>query len=124
MPRFQFDVPNVCAGALMDELKADGIQLDHLESRGNVVWITVPAMLEPQVSSIVSAHDGPAAHAEIAWGVVRAKRNALLLACDWTDLPNSPVDNANAWEDYRTALRDVPQSFGTVGEIVWPTPPA
>ena len=124
MPKYEFDVPNVCPGALMDELNADGVQPQHMQSRDNVVWITVPAMLQPQMSSIVSAHDGPAAHAEIAWGVVRAKRNALLLACDWTDLPNSPVDNPNGWEDYRTALRDIPQTFATVDEIVWPTKPA
>jgi hypothetical protein len=124
MPRFQFDVPNVCAGALMDELNADGIQPQHLESRDNVVWITVPAMLEPQVSSIVSAHDGPAALAEIAWQAVRGTRNAKLAECDWTDLPNSPVGNGSAWATYRQALRDVPQDFGSADAVTWPTKPA
>ena len=124
MPKYEFDVPNVCPGALMDELNADGIQPEHLQSRDNLVWVTVPAVLEPQVSSIVAAHDGPAAHAAIAWQAVRGTRNAKLAECDWTDLPNSPVDNGSEWATYRQALRDIPQDFGSADAVTWPTKPA
>ena len=124
MPAYEFDKPNVCPGALMDELNADGVQPQHMQSRDNVVWITVPAMLQPQVSSIVSAHDGPAAHAAIAWQAVRGTRNAKLAECDWTDLPNSPVDNGSEWATYRQALRDIPQDFGSADAVTWPTKPA
>jgi hypothetical protein len=124
MPAYEFDVPNVCPGALMDELNADGIQPEHLRSRDNLVWVTVPAVLEPQVSSIVAAHDGPAAHAAIAWQAVRRTRNAKLAECDWTDLPNSPVENGPEWATYRQALRDIPQDFGSADAVTWPTKPA
>lgn len=43
------------------------------------------------------------------WSAVRKRRNEMLAACDWTQLPDSPLDNVqrNAWADYRQALRDV-----------------
>ena len=40
------------------------------------------------------------------WRVVRADRNAKLAQCDWTQLPDAPVDAA-AWAVYRQALRDI-----------------
>ena len=125
MPRFEYELVHHQA-TLHDELIADGITPTAVEGRQdlNKVWITVAAELEPQVSAVVNGHDGEAAILAAAWHSVRLERNARLLACDWTDLPNSPVPNANAWEDYRTALRDIPQTFATVDEIVWPTKPA
>jgi hypothetical protein len=53
---------------------------------------------------------------------VRNKRDQLLLECDWTQLPNSPVDTA-VWEVYRQALRDVPAQDGFPLNVVWPTKP-
>jgi len=42
---------------------------------------------------------------------VRAKRNELLTATDWTQLADAPVDKA-AWAAYRQALRDLPEQDG------------
>lgn len=52
----------------------------------------------------------------------RAERNRLLAACDWTQVPDAPVDAA-AWAAYRAALRDVPQQAGFPEVIDWPTAP-
>jgi len=55
------------------------------------------------------------------WDAVRAERNEKLAECDWTQLPDAPVDRA-AWATYRQELRDItlqPDPFN----IVWPTPP-
>ena len=54
--------------------------------------------------------------------VVRADRNARLAACDWTQLPDSPVDPA-PWETYRQALRDISDQPGFPWEITWPVSP-
>lgn len=56
----------------------------------------------------------------------RAKRDSLLAACDWTQFADNPLDaKAMAqWQDYRQALRDVPQQDGFPGTIKWPDPPA
>ena len=40
------------------------------------------------------------------WDSIRTTRNQKLSACDWTQLPDAPVDQA-AWATYRQALRDV-----------------
>jgi hypothetical protein len=42
---------------------------------------------------------------------VRAQRDRLLSASDWTQVADAPVDKA-AWAEYRQALRDFPQSEG------------
>jgi hypothetical protein len=59
---------------------------------------------------------------ETEWPIVRARRNQLLQASDWTQLPDVPLATKEAWAVYRQALRDIteqPDPFN----IVWPTPP-
>lgn len=41
---------------------------------------------------------------------MRAIRNQLLAASDWTQLPDAQCDQA-AWAKYRQALRDFPASW-------------
>ena len=54
---------------------------------------------------------------------MRAERDRLLAASDWTQLPDAPCD-AQAWSEYRQALRDFPQSW-TPGPVAdFPDPPA
>jgi hypothetical protein len=53
---------------------------------------------------------------------VRAERNALLAASDWTQLADSTADKA-AWATYRQALRDVTEQSGFPWTIDWPTQP-
>jgi hypothetical protein len=55
------------------------------------------------------------------WAAVRAERNEKLAACDWTQLPDAPVDKA-AWATYRQQLRDITLQSDPFN-IVWPTPP-
>jgi hypothetical protein len=59
---------------------------------------------------------------EATWPLVRAKRNRLIEACDYTQLPDYPGD-ASAWAAYREILRNIPQSFAAPEDVVWPTPP-
>lgn len=56
----------------------------------------------------------------------RVKRNAILTACDWTQLADCPLDSGKKteWAAYRQALRALPQSDGfDPDNIVWPTQP-
>jgi hypothetical protein len=55
---------------------------------------------------------------------VRAKRDALLAACDWTQTADSPLRDDVTWLEYRAALRDVPQQGGFPDNVVWPSKPA
>jgi len=67
----------------------------------------------------------PAVRDARAWAQVRAERDRLLVESDWTQMPDSPLngEQKNAWADYRQELRDLPQSFATPDEVVWPTAP-
>lgn len=56
------------------------------------------------------------------WALVRADRNVRLAACDWTQLPDAPVDAA-VWAEYRQELRDITSQTDPFN-IVWPQEPA
>lgn len=53
---------------------------------------------------------------------IRAFRDRLLAGCDWTQLPDAPVDST-AWATYRAALRAVPDQAGFPTNVSWPTAP-
>ena len=55
------------------------------------------------------------------WESVRAIRNTKLENCDWTQLPDAPVD-ATAWAAYRQELRDITTQTDPFN-ITWPTEP-
>ena len=59
----------------------------------------------------------------IAWVKFRNLRNAMLKDCDWTQVPDAPVDQA-AWASYRQELRDLPSKTEDPRNPAWPTPPA
>jgi len=57
---------------------------------------------------------------------LRSKRNSLLTKSDWTVLPDSPVADKTAWQNYRSELRDLTNGLTTVEEVdavTWPTKP-
>ena len=56
------------------------------------------------------------------WPLVRAKRDKLLLATDWTQLPDVPLATKGIWSVYRQALRDVTLQADPFN-IVWPVAP-
>lgn len=60
---------------------------------------------------------------DAAWANVRSERDAKLSACDWTQLPDVPITDREAWVTYRQALRDV-TSQPDPRAIVWPIPPS
>lgn len=54
---------------------------------------------------------------------LRAERNQLLTACDYTQLPDFAGDAA-AWATYRQALRDLPATVTDPREVTnWPAKP-
>ena len=57
---------------------------------------------------------------------LRDKRNNLLKQSDWTVLPDSPIADKTAWQNYRTELRDITNGLTTVEDVnsvTWPTKP-
>lgn len=70
---------------------------------------------------IAEIQEREARAAEEYWQEIRRIRNSKLSDCDWTQLPDAPVDTA-AWEVYRQALRDITLQSDPFN-IVWPEPP-
>ncbi len=64
----------------------------------------------------------PEPDAAAQWAVVRAERNKLLAACDWTQLPDASADAA-VWAVYRQALRDITDQANPFN-ITWPALPS
>lgn len=59
---------------------------------------------------------------------VRAERNKRLLGSDWTQIPNSPLneEQKGAWATYRQQLRDITEQLTGITDIEqvpWPTEP-
>ena len=59
----------------------------------------------------------------VALRPVRYKRDKLLSDCDWTQIPDAPVD-AKAWALYRQELRDLPANTKDPRHPVWPIVPS
>ena len=53
---------------------------------------------------------------------IRAERDYLLAASDWTQVADAPVDRS-AWATYRQALREVPEQAGFPENVAWPQTP-
>lgn len=56
------------------------------------------------------------------WSAIRKQRNTTLSDCDWTQLPDAPV-NAVEWATYRQALRDITDQADPFN-IAWPVAPS
>lgn len=86
---------------------------EHDPVRFKVVNGVVVAKAQSEVDQLEIAA------AEVAF---RAERSRRLYACDWTQVPDAPV-NKQAWAVYRQALRDLPQHTPDPRYPVWPEPP-
>lgn len=81
----------------------------------NGVWTQVWLVTDASADEIASRISDQ-------WQSVRSQRNELLSSCDWTQLPDTPV-NAEPWAVYRQQLRDVTKQADPFN-IDWPLPPS
>ena len=60
------------------------------------------------------------------WKLIRAERERLLVACDWIQLQDAVLTDAQrtAWQDYRQTLRNIPQDFTNPDDVTFPSRPA
>jgi len=70
--------------------------------------------------------DARAEAADLDMNHVRGQRDGQLRGSDWTQLGDAALagHTAEDWQTYRQTLRDIPQTYDRVSEVVWPTPPA
>ncbi|WP_207260873.1 tail fiber assembly protein [Desulfovibrio sp. Huiquan2017] len=88
-------------------------------------WVAVTAM-RPGDYYTVNGEGEWSQDSDLLSEAVRAERDRRLAACDWTQMPDAPLDDTAraAWTVYRQALRDVPQQEGFPWVVVWPVGPA
>ena len=62
---------------------------------------------------------------ETEWASIRTRRDQLLRATDFTQLPDYPASDAQRAEvaAYRKALRDIPEQVDDPSKLVWPVRP-
>lgn len=80
----------------------------------------------PETPPVADSYDADAGVAAIDTDALlaslRAERDARLRACDWTQLPDVPSAIRLAWQPYRQALRDAPETLDPF-DPDWPSPP-
>ena len=69
----------------------------------------------------IAAYVAPSA--DVVAEQVRAQRNQLLAATDWSQLPDVPQSIKDFWAPYRQALRDVTSQADFPNDVVWPVAP-
>ena len=107
---------------LHDELKSAGLKIHGVSGDGRIDWITPPTPEQTATAdAVLKSHvcDDP------KWEQIRSLRNALLAACDWTMVSDTPLagDYLKALKVYRQALRDIPQMYSKSDDVVFPEPP-
>ena len=63
--------------------------------------------------------------ADLDLGFVRSRRNGMLRNTDWTQIGDAALGDhtAEEWATHRQALRDLPQTYSRMSEVVWPNDP-
>ena len=62
---------------------------------------------------------------EITWDDIRKHRDFLLSQSDWTVcIDSNPKPSKEAWLNYRKNLRDIPSSFDSPINVIWPDLPS
>jgi hypothetical protein len=126
------DYPNVSFPAVLADLDLSAFDAVEVKQRPMppTKWNENAFASEPQLiggewvvlwSVEVMSEAKERAKIDASWVNVRERRNAKLVACDWTQVADAPVDAA-AWAIYRQALRDItdqPNPF----ELAWPIEP-
>lgn len=75
------------------------------------------------VDGAITLQEKPPSEVSHTWQTIRFTRNMLLSDSDHTQLPDYPADLKSQWATYRQLLRDIPQTYSNVSDVIWPTKP-
>ena len=84
----------------------------------NGVYYDLTAEEEAELTAMAEASD-------LDMNMVRGQRDGMLRGSDWTQIGDAALGDHTAedWQTYRQSLRDIPQTYSRVSEVVWPEPP-
>ena len=95
----------------------DAVIVEHPEKIDPKQWYAPNGVLQRKPDAEIEQQE-----IDEAWWELRSQRNRKLQLCDWTQVPDAPVDQA-AWAAYRQALRDLPENTLDPQNPVWPDAP-
>ena len=127
-------------GQIVQRVDAPDEHAEHYESDGLTVLVSGDIFDNGKVyhdgTELIEIPDKPSefhvwdwdaklwvADAELAATSARTKRNALLAASDWTQLPDVQLETKTAWATFRQVLRDITDQAGFPFDITWPEAP-
>ena len=98
----------------------------RLEVPDGLTWDTVKGVQDGEEVTLVSDPSKVQAKIQQAWTALRAQRNSLLVASDYTQLQDAHLsaEKKSAWADYRQALRDLPENATDPTQVTWPVSPS
>jgi hypothetical protein len=69
--------------------------------------------------------DAEAEAGDLDFSYSRVQRDGLLFGSDWTQMPDATLGahTVEEWRTYRQTLKDIPEDYTRVSEIVWPEDP-
>jgi len=121
-----FEGPQATGGTVYQYSQASGVE--QIDGKWYTKYVLGPVFTDTtdETGNVTTAAANEAAYkaskdAEQAKNV-RATRDAMLSASDWTQVADAPVDKA-VWATYRQALRDVTAQTGFPWTITWPVEP-
>ena len=96
--------------------------MDHVPVPESMDWTTVSWNGSELVADPLKVQ----AKIQQAWTALRAQRNSLLVASDYTQLQDAHLsaEKKSAWADYRQALRDLPENATDPTQVTWPVSPS
>lgn len=119
-----------CAGffddAIHNVLPSDAVAITAEQYRKLMADQAEGRLIVADASGMPKAVQRPGLTAEEALEAVRAERNRLLTASDYTQMPDAPLvaSQREAWRVYRQALRDLPETIPDPAAVQWPVAPA
>lgn len=113
----------ICAAGfpIKSFLSALGVASQDAALSGDKLYVA--GKLQAELDSALAAFDAATARVNEQWVVVRAQRDLLLAATDFTQLGDYSKSNKAAMVTYRQSLRDIPQTQSDPFNIVWPVSP-
>ena len=102
--------------AYVSEIEALKSDISALETQNSAARKTVD---DKYLADIEAQKADP----DTMWEAIRCIRDDLLTASDWTQIPDCPQCQSEAWVAYRKALRDIPQDYDDPDSVFWPVEP-
>jgi len=100
-------------------------QESDFEFPGEPVGTFYEPVADPE-TGVISLVENTQKKTAQAWTSLRAQRNQLLAASDWTQGNDSPLstESKSAWAAYRAALRTLPDVTSDPSNVEWPSVPS